>query len=92
MTEMHPLDPPPSNVVGVQKSYSLEQWETGAEHIKANMLAYLYDRLAINHRVPVGMIEGAYYPREDGTVVVRMRVPTAPVLMDFTEHREESDV
>lgn len=89
MTEQHPLDPPPSNVVGVQNSYTLEQWTVDADHIKANMLSYLYERLAAQQRIPVGVVEGGWIINGEN-VAVRMRVPTAPLLMDFAEHMEES--
>lgn len=91
MSEQHPLDPPPSNLVGVQNTYTTEQWQADSEHIKMNLLAKLYERLAIQKRIPVGIVEAGWFTHKDGkNVTVRMRVPTAPLLMDFAEHMEES--
>lgn len=92
MSEMHPLDPPPSNVVGIQNVYSLDSWQADPESVKQEMLDFLYGRLAAQQRIPVGIVEGGWFVHKDGkNVTVRMRVPTAPLLMDFAEHWEENE-
>lgn len=86
MSETHPLDPPPSNMVGVQNVYAIQTWEADPESVKQEMLDFLYGRLAVQHRIPVGVIEGGWYRKDKDNVLVRMRVPTAALLMDFAEH------
>lgn len=89
----HPLDPPPSDVVGVQNTYEMGAWQANPGAVKQEMLDFLYGRLAAQQRVPVGVVEGGWLPHKDGQhVTIRMRVPTAGLLMDFAEHMEEFDV
>lgn len=90
MNERHPLDPPPSDVIGLHKAYYTSAWQADPDAIKREVLGYLYERLATQQRIPVGIVEGGWLVHEDGAhVTVRMRVPTAPLLMDFAEHTEE---
>ena len=91
MSNPHPLDPPPSALVGVQNTYALSDWIADAESVKQEVLAKLYERLAVQMRIPVGIVEGGYLYTggDDSRVLVRMRVPTAPLLLDFNEHMEE---
>ena len=89
MHEPHPLDPPPSNMFGVQNVYEVSMWEANPEAIKQELLDFLYARLAAQQRTPVGVVEGGWFHKDKNNVLVRMRVPTAALLMDFAEHMEE---
>lgn len=89
MHEPHPLDPPPSNIVGVQNVYAAQTWESDPESVKQEMLDFLYGRLSAQQRVPVGVVEAGWYRKDANNVLIRMRVPTAALLMDFAEHMEE---
>lgn len=89
MHEPHPLDPPPSDVVGVQQAIRLEEFTGNEEQFKSALLRLLYERLANQQRVPVGVVEGGWLLHKGGQhVTIRMRVPTAPLLLDFSEHTE----
>lgn len=84
---------PPPSMVHIQNVYKLSSWETSPHLVRREMLDFLYGRLAEKQLVPVGIIELGWMVRGDGLgVTVQMRVPTAPMLMDFAEHVEEFDV
>lgn len=92
MDEQHPLDPPPSDCIGVQQGFDMEQYESHTEQCKLSVLRALYERLANQQRIPVGIVEAGWFYRHESErthVVIRMRVPTAPLLMDYAEHVEE---